>query len=155
MFGRMYSEFWGKVSAMIIFIGFNMTFFPQFILGFTGMPRRYASYPPEFQVLNIFSTPGASILAVGVIITAVNLGYSLFNGKIVGDNPWLLPGLEWRTTSPPPTETLKLRRPLPGKPTIKASRTDCRKRLMNVFPGGSCTALVVRVSDNFSAIKHR
>ena len=58
MFGRMYSEFWGKVSAMVIFLGFNLTFFPQFILGFLGMPRRYASYPSEFQVLNIFSTLG-------------------------------------------------------------------------------------------------
>jgi cytochrome c oxidase subunit I len=68
-----------------------------------GMPRRYAAYPPEFQVLNIFSTLGASILAVGVIISMTNLAYSLFNGKIAGDNPWLLPGLEWRTSSPPPT----------------------------------------------------
>ncbi len=104
IFGRMYSEFWGKISAIVIFVGFNLTFFPQFILGYMGMPRRYASYPPEFQVLNIFSTLGASVLAVGVIISAVNLGYSLFKGKIAGDNPWLLPGLEWRTTSPPPTE---------------------------------------------------
>jgi cytochrome c oxidase subunit 1 len=102
MFGRMYSEFWGKISAMIIFIGFNLTFFPQFILGFMGMPRRYAAYPPEFQVLNIFSTLGASVLAVGVIISMVNLAHSLFNGKTAGDNPWLLPGLEWRTSSPPP-----------------------------------------------------
>jgi cytochrome c oxidase subunit 1 len=102
MFGRMYSEFWGKVAAMIIFIGFNLTFFPQLILGFLGMPRRYAAYPPEFQVLNIFSTLGASILAVGVIISMANLAHSLFRGKIAGDNPWLLPGLEWRTSSPPP-----------------------------------------------------
>ena len=103
MFGRMYSEFWGKISAMIIFIGFNLTFFPQFVLGFMGMPRRYAAYPAEFQVLNIFSTLGASILAVGVIISMANLAFSLFRGKIAGDNPWLLPGLEWRTSSPPPT----------------------------------------------------
>jgi cytochrome c oxidase subunit I len=103
MFGRMYSEFWGRISAMIIFVGFNLTFFPQFLLGFMGMPRRYASYPPEFQLLNIFSTLGASILAVGVIITVVNLIHASFKGKIAGDNPWLLPGLEWRTTSPPPT----------------------------------------------------
>jgi cytochrome c oxidase subunit 1 len=103
MTGKMYSEFWGKISAMIIFLGFNLTFFPQFILGFMGMPRRYAAYPPEFQVLNIFSTLGASILAVGVIISMANLAYSLFKGKIAGDNPWLLPGLEWRTSSPPPT----------------------------------------------------
>jgi heme/copper-type cytochrome/quinol oxidase subunit 1 len=75
----------------------------QFILGFMGMPRRYASYPEEFQVLNIFSTAGASILAIGVIMPAIYLTYALFKGKIAGDNPWLLHGLEWRTTSPPPT----------------------------------------------------
>jgi cytochrome c oxidase subunit 1 len=103
MFGRMYSEFWGRISAMLVFVGFNLTFFPQFILGFMGMPRRYAAYPPEFQVLNIFSTLGASILAVGVILPAIYLTHALFKGKIAGDNPWLLPGLEWRTSSPPPT----------------------------------------------------
>lgn len=103
MFGRMYSEFWSKISAMLVFIGFNLTFFPQFILGFMGMPRRYAAYPPEFQVLNIFSTLGASILAIGVIMPAIYLTYALFKGKIAGDNPWHLPGLEWRTSSPPPT----------------------------------------------------
>jgi len=104
MTGRMYSEFWGKISAMLVFIGFNLTFFPQFILGYQGMPRRYASYPAELQVLNIFSTAGASVLAVGFIMPLVYLTHSLFFGKPAGDNPWMLPGLEWRTTSPPPTE---------------------------------------------------
>ena len=103
MFGRMYSEFWSKIAAMLVFIGFNLTFFPQFILGFMGMPRRYAAYPPELQVLNIFSTLGASILAIGVILPAIYLTHALFKGKIAGDNPWHLPGLEWRTSSPPPT----------------------------------------------------
>jgi cytochrome c oxidase subunit I len=104
MFGVMYSEFWGKISAMIIFIGFNLTFFPQFILGYLGMPRRYHAYPPELQVMNIFSTAGASILGIGLLLPLIYLTYSLFRGKPAGDNPWLLPGLEWRTTSPPPTE---------------------------------------------------
>lgn len=104
MFGRMYSEFWSKISAMIVFIGFNLTFFPQFILGYLGMPRRYAAYPEEFQVLNIFSSAGASILAIGLVLPAIYLTYALFKGEIAGDNPWLLPGLEWRTSSPPPTE---------------------------------------------------
>ncbi len=104
MTGKMYSEFWGKISAMLVFIGFNLTFFPQFILGYQGMPRRYASYPPEMQVLNIFSTAGASVLAIGFTMPAVYLIHSLFKGKPAGDNPWLLPGLEWRTSSPPPTE---------------------------------------------------
>jgi cytochrome c oxidase subunit 1 len=104
MTGRMYSEFWGRISAMLVFVGFNLTFFPQFILGYMGMPRRYASYPPEFQVLNIFSTAGASVLGVGMLMPVIYLGMSLINGRKAGDNPWMLPGLEWRTSSPPPTE---------------------------------------------------
>jgi cytochrome c oxidase subunit 1 len=104
MTGKMYSEFWGKISAMLVFIGFNLTFFPQFILGYQGMPRRYASYPEELQVLNIFSTAGASVLGVGLIMPVIYLGHSLLYGRAAGDNPWMLPGLEWRTSSPPPTE---------------------------------------------------
>jgi len=105
--GKMYSEFWSKIAAIIIFVGFNLTFFPQFILGYLGMPRRYASYPPEFQVLNIFSTAGASILAIGLIIPLIYLTYSIFFGAKAPANPWLLPGLEWRTASPPPTENFE------------------------------------------------
>jgi len=104
MTGRMYSEFWGKISAMLVFIGFNLTFFPQFILGYMGMPRRYASYPEELQVLNIFSTAGASVLGVGFLMPVIYFTHSLFYGKKAGDNPWMLPGLEWRTASPPATE---------------------------------------------------
>jgi cytochrome c oxidase subunit 1 len=104
MTGRMYSEFWGKISAMLVFVGFNLTFFPQFILGYQGMPRRYASYPEEWQVLNVFSTAGASVLGVGMLMPVVYLMHSLVKGKVAGDNPWMHPGLEWRTSSPPPTE---------------------------------------------------
>jgi cytochrome c oxidase subunit 1 len=104
MTGRMYSEFWSKIAAMLVFVGFNLTFFPQFILGYMGMPRRYASYPAEFQVLNIFSTAGASILGIGLLLPVIYLTYSAFFGPRASDNPWLLPGLEWRTSSPPPTE---------------------------------------------------
>ena len=107
MTGKMYSEFWGKISAMLVFIGFNLTFFPQFILGYMGMPRRYASYPEEMQVLNIFSTAGASVLGVGLIMPVIYLGHSLLYGRAAGDNPWMLPGLEWRTSSPPPTENFE------------------------------------------------
>ena len=108
MTGKMYSEFWGKISAMLVFVGFNLTFFPQFILGYLGMPRRYASYPPEMQVLNIFSTAGASVLGVGLILPLIYLTQSLIKGKPAGDNPWMLPGLEWRTSSPPPTENFEV-----------------------------------------------
>jgi len=68
-----------------------------------GMPRRYHAYPDEFQVLNVFSTAGASILGIGLVLPLIYLTYSLFKGEPAGDNPWHLPGLEWRTTSPPPT----------------------------------------------------
>ena len=107
MTGKMYSEFWGKISAILVFIGFNLTFGPQFILGYLGMPRRYASYPEEMQVLNIFSSAGASVLAVGFTMPVVYLVHSLIWGKEAGPNPWMLPGLEWRTSSPPPTENFE------------------------------------------------
>jgi len=107
MTGKMYSEFWGKISAMLVFVGFNLTFGPQFILGYLGMPRRYASYPEELQVLNIFSTAGASVLGVGMLMPVIYLLHSLVWGKPAGDNPWMLPGLEWRTSSPPPTENFE------------------------------------------------
>lgn len=103
MTGRNYSEFWGKIAAMLVFVGFNLTFFPQFILGYLGMPRRYASYPAEFQVLNIFSTAGATILGIGLTLPVIYLTYSFFFGEKAKANPWMHPGLEWRTDSPPPT----------------------------------------------------
>jgi cytochrome c oxidase subunit 1 len=103
MTGKMYSEAWAKLSALIVFIGFNLTFFPQFILGYLGMPRRYAAYPPEFQVWNVLSSAGASILAVGFLLPAIYFVYSLAYGEPAGDNPWKATGLEWQTTSPPPT----------------------------------------------------
>lgn len=102
--GRMYSEQLGKLAACTLFIGFNLTFFPQFILGYLGMPRRYHSYPPEFQVLNALSTAGASVLAIGYLLPAAYLLWSLRYGEIAGNNPWRAAGLEWTTQSPPVTE---------------------------------------------------
>ena len=102
--GRMYSEFLGRISAIIIFIGFNLTFMPQFILGQMGMPRRYHAYPPEYQVLHVLSSAGASILAVGFILPVFYLSWSLIYGEKAGANPWRASGLEWQTPSPPPTE---------------------------------------------------
>ena len=101
--GRMYNEVWGSISAMVVFVGFNLTFFPQFVLGYLGMPRRYHVYPEEFQILNVLSTAGASILALGFLLPIVYFMLSLVNGKVAGDNPWDSTGLEWTISSPPPT----------------------------------------------------
>jgi cytochrome c oxidase subunit I len=103
MTGRMYPDGWAKLSAGITFLGFNLTFFPQFILGYLGMPRRYAAYPPEFQVLHVLSSAGASILAIGYLLPAIYFAWSLKYGPIAGANPWGATGLEWKTSSPPPT----------------------------------------------------
>src|SRR5216117_792000 len=100
--GRMYPEGWAKLGALIVFVGFNLTFFPQFILGYLGMPRRYYAYPEEFQVLNVMSSAGASILGVGYILPMVYLIWSMRYGPVAEANPWPATGLEWRTPSPPP-----------------------------------------------------
>jgi cytochrome c oxidase subunit 1 len=102
--GRLYPEVWARIAAVLLFLGFNLTFFPQFILGYLGMPRRYHFYPDEFQVLNVMSTAGASILGIGYIIPLIYLLASLRYGPIAGRNPFAAAGLEWTTTSPPPTE---------------------------------------------------
>ena len=83
----MYPEFLGRISAVLIFIGFNLTFFPQFVLGYLGMPRRYHAYPPEFQVLNVMSTAGASILGVGYLMPLVYLIWSLRYGAVRRTEP--------------------------------------------------------------------
>jgi cytochrome c oxidase subunit 1 len=103
--GRMYPEGWGRVAAIIVFIGFNLTFFPQFVLGYLGMPRRYWDYShmPEWQGLNVLSTAGATILAVGYLLPMVYMIWSLRYGKVADDNPWQATGLEWKTPSPPTT----------------------------------------------------
>jgi cytochrome c oxidase subunit 1 len=102
--GKLYPAFLSRLSALLVFVGFNLTFFPQFILGYLGMPRRYWSYPPEFQVLNVLSTAGASILGVGYLLPLFYFIWSMRYGKNSGDNPWGAVGLEWDTPSPPPTE---------------------------------------------------
>ena len=100
--GRMYPEMLGRIAALTIFFGFNLTFFPQYLLGWLGMPRRYHEYPPEFQLLNLFSSAGAAVLAVGYLLPLAYLGWSLFFGKTASSNPWQATGLEWQTASPPP-----------------------------------------------------
>jgi len=101
--GRMYPEGWARLAALITFIGFNLTFFPQFLLGYLGMPRRYHAYPPEFQILHVLSTAGASILGVGYVLPLVYMAWSIRYGPVAGPNPWHAVGLEWQSPSPPPT----------------------------------------------------
>jgi cytochrome c oxidase subunit I len=108
MTGRLYPEGWAKISAVLVFVGFNLTFGPQFILGYFGMPRRYAVYPPEFQALNVLSSAGASILAFGYIIPLVYLTWSARYGLVAGPNPWGAKGLEWTTASPPPAHNFEV-----------------------------------------------
>jgi cytochrome c oxidase subunit I len=105
--GKLYSEPWAKFSALLIFAGFNLTFFPQFILGFLGMPRRYFAYPPEFQVWNVLSSAGASILGLGYLLPAIYFTYSIFRGERAPANPWGATGLEWTIPSPPPTSNFE------------------------------------------------
>lgn len=110
MFGRTYSEFWGRMSALIVFIGFNLTFFPQFMVGYLGMPRRYHYYyfAPEWQFYHILSTAGSTVLGFGFLLPAIYLIYSLFKGKEAGSNPWEAQGLEWtHASSPPITENFE------------------------------------------------
>jgi cytochrome c oxidase subunit I len=105
--GRLYPEWLGKFAALTVFLGFNLTFFPQFILGYLGMPRRYWQYPPEFQVLNVLSTAGSTILAVGYVLPMIYFLWSMRYGKIADANPWGAAGLEWKTSSPPPTSNFE------------------------------------------------
>ncbi|HZT89110.1 MAG TPA: cbb3-type cytochrome c oxidase subunit I [Stellaceae bacterium] len=102
MTGRHYPELWARFAAILTFVGFNLTFFPQFILGYLGMPRRYYTYPAEWQPWNLLSSAGASILAVAYVLPLVYLGWSLLYGRRAEGNPWRATGLEWQTPSPPP-----------------------------------------------------
>jgi cytochrome c oxidase subunit 1 len=105
--GRLYPEMWARFAALLTFVGFNLTFFPQFILGYLGMPRRYYTYPPEWESWNLLSSAGASILAVAYLLPLGYLGWSLFRGERAGPNPWRATGLEWQTSSPPPTHNFE------------------------------------------------
>jgi cytochrome c oxidase subunit 1 len=115
MTGKLYPDWWGRIAAIILFFGFNLTFFPQFILGYLGMPRRYYAYAPEFQVYNVMSTAGASILALGYLLPLGYLLWSLRWGKEAGPNPFKAAGLEWQTSSPPPPDNFD-ETPVAGEP---------------------------------------
>jgi cytochrome c oxidase subunit 1 len=114
--GKLYPEGWARFAALVIFVGFNLTFFPQFILGYLGMPRRYHAYPEEFQVLNVMSTAGASILGIGYVLPLIYLFWSMRYGKAAPANPWGSTGLEWDTPSPPPTENFAVTPVVRGDP---------------------------------------
>ncbi|PIZ68713.1 MAG: cytochrome c oxidase subunit I [Candidatus Marinimicrobia bacterium CG_4_10_14_0_2_um_filter_48_9] len=104
IWGRMYSEAWARVAWVLIFVGFNMTFFTQFLLGTKGMPRRYFDYLPQFEGMHGFSSVGSLVLGAGFIVMAFYLIHAIFKGRLAGDNPWGALTLEWQTSSPPPPE---------------------------------------------------
>jgi cytochrome c oxidase subunit I len=124
--GRLYPEVWGRVSAIIVFVGFNLTFGPQFILGYLGMPRRYHYYPEEFQILHVMSSAGASILAIGYVLPLVYFTWAMRYGKRASDNPWDARGLEWEIPSPPPTENF-LVQPVVTERTYEYGRHEAAK----------------------------
>jgi cytochrome c oxidase subunit 1 len=105
--GRLYNEFWAQFAAITMFLGFNVTFLPQFVMGWEGMPRRYHIYPEVFQTWHVLSTGGALILAVAYLLPLLYLGLSLRYGERASDNPWEATGLEWQTSSPPPKENFR------------------------------------------------
>ena len=124
IFGKMYNEIAAKIAWLFIFVGFNATFFVQFILGTQGMPRRYYNYLDQFQPLHAFSSVGTLIMAVGFFIMAGYLFYSLFKGKPAGANPWGALTLEWSVPSPPPPHNFH------ETPEIKHGPYDYDKVLM-------------------------
>jgi cytochrome c oxidase subunit 1 len=116
--GRMYSERWALLGATLVTVGFFVTFFPQFLLGNAGMPRRYYNYPPQFQALHVISTCGSWVLASGMLLTCVYLVRALTSGKRCGDNPWHSASYEWQTRSPPPKHNFD------GKPVFATDPYD-------------------------------
>jgi len=114
--GRLYPKRLARWAAVILFVGFNITFFPQFILGYMGMPRRYAEYPDHLLWLNWISSAGTLLLALGYLLPLVYLVRSLKSGSPATDNPWDARGLEWQTTSPPPKENFLKPPVIPSHP---------------------------------------
>ncbi len=120
MFGKMHNDFLAKVSWFLVFVGFNVTFFPQFILGNLGMPRRYHDYVPEFELLNKISTVGSWLIGLGFLVALFVVIHGMLRGRKASDNPWGARSMEWLISSPPihtNFETI---------PTIKADPYDYR-----------------------------
>jgi cytochrome c oxidase subunit 1 len=107
MFGKMYDWKRAAWAWFILFIGFNVLYFPMLILGWEGMPRRYYDYPPQFQTLHLISTIGSWILIAGLIGIFFNLLQALRKGERAGNNPWGGTTLEWQISSPPPAENFE------------------------------------------------
>src|SRR5690606_9485957 len=117
--GRTYSERWGIAGAALVFMGFLVTFIPQFLLGNWGMPRRYATYPEHYQTLHAVSTGGAILLTTGLLLTLVVLAVALVRGRRAGDNPWRSASYEWTVSSPPPPHNFP-----PGTPVFESDPYD-------------------------------
>ena len=124
MFGRMYNVFWAKTAALMIFVGFNLTFLPQFIMGSKGMPRRYYTYLQEYQTMHVISTTGSWLLALGMFIVLIYMLHSIFKGKVADKNPWGALTLEWETSSPPDPHNFE------GVPQVKHGPYDYDKVLI-------------------------
>ncbi|MEW6651985.1 MAG: cytochrome c oxidase subunit I [Bacteroidota bacterium] len=107
MFGKMYNDRLARIAVALFFIGFNMLYFPKFILGYMGMPRRYYDYLPQFEPLQFISTVGSWILAGTIFFIIGYLIHALFKGKKATSNPWGGVTLEWHIPSPPPLENFK------------------------------------------------
>jgi cytochrome c oxidase subunit 1 len=107
MFGKMYHEKPSIIAWALIFIGFNTLYFPMFILGWQGLPRRYWNYLPEYQFWHVVSTCGAAVLVTGLLTMVFNLIHSIRHGEPSGQNPWGATTLEWQVPSPPPTENFE------------------------------------------------
>lgn len=129
--GRLYSEAFAKISALLIFVGFNLTFFPQFLVGYLGMPRRYHTYPEEFQIFNVMSTAGATILGVGYLLPFIYMLWSLKYGAVAGPNPWRAKGLEWTIQSPPKTGNFD-RTPIVHEEPYEYATLDVRREVKGV-----------------------
>lgn len=122
MTGKMYKEIWGQVGCLLVFIGFNMTFGSQFIMGGQGMPRRYFNYLDQFQPIHAFSTYGSWVLGSGLFLTAINLLASLKMGEPAPDNPWGATTMEWQSSSPPITHNFE------EQPVLEHEPYDYRPR---------------------------
>jgi cytochrome c oxidase subunit 1 len=124
MFGRMYDETWGRIAAGLIFVGFNATFFTQFVMGVQGMPRRYYNYLPEFTLYHQLSTVGSFVMGIGFLIAAAVLVHSLFRGRPAPANPWGAATLEWQTASPPPHDNFAVAPPVGDPYDVEAWQFD-------------------------------